>query len=89
MRGDYSIPRTSLSVEFDHRRDDYYGGHGLHCHVVSGRTRIASVSLESLTIMKGSLDGKDGRIAMDWIRDNVYMLRSDAEYWRDNGSVWQ
>ena len=89
MRGDYDIPRTSLSVEFDHRRDDYYRGHGLHCHVVSGRTRIASVSLETFTVMEGSLDGKDGRLAMKWIRDNASMLRSDAEYWRKNGSVWQ
>lgn len=89
MRGDYNIPRTSLSIEFDHRRDDYYGGHGLHCHVVSGHTRIASVSLETLTVTKGSLDGKEGRLALQWIRDNAYTLRSDAEYWRDNGAVWQ
>lgn len=89
MRGDYSIPRTSLSIEFDHNRDDYHGGHGLHCHVVSGRTRIASVSLETLSVMAGSLDGKEGRLALQWIRDNAYTLRSDAEYWRDNGSVWQ
>lgn len=89
MRGDYDIPNTSLKIEFDHRKDDYYGGHGLHCHVVSGRSRIASVNLESLSLMAGSLDGKDGRLAMEWIRDNAYTLRSDAEYWRDNGSIWQ
>ena len=88
MRGDYNIPRTSLRVEFDHRKDNYHKGHGLHCHVVSGRNRIASVSLESFTVMAGSLDGKDGRLAMEWIRDNAYTLRGDAEYWRDNGSVW-
>ena len=89
MRGDYDIPRTRLSIEFDHRRDDYHRGHGLHCHVVSGHTRIASVNLETLSIMEGSLDGKEGRLAMEWIRDNAYSLRSDAEYWRDNGAVWQ
>lgn len=88
MRGDYDIPRTSLKVEFDHRKDDYHRGHGLHCHVVSGYTRIASVNLETLTVMAGSLDGKEGRLAMEWIRDNAYTLRQDAEYWRDNGSVW-
>lgn len=88
MRGDYDIPRTRLSIEFDHNRDDYYRGHGLHCHVVSGHTRIASVNLETLSVMAGSLDGKEGRLAMAWICDNANMLRSDAEYWRDNGSVW-
>ena len=89
MRGDYDIPRTNLKIEFDHRRDDYYSSHGLHCHVVSGHNRIASVSLETLTLMAGSLDGKDGRLAMEWIKDNFYTLKSDAEYWRDNGAVWQ
>ena len=89
MRGDYNIPRTNLKIEFDNNRDDYYGGHGLHCHVVDGRTRIASVSLETLSVMAGSLNGKEGRLAMEWIRDNVYTLMSDAEYWRDNGSIWQ
>lgn len=88
MRGDYDIPRTSLKIEFDHRKDDYYGGHGLHCHVVSGRTRIASINLETLTPMAGSLSGKEGRLAMEWIRDNVDTLLADARYWRDNGSVW-
>ena len=88
MRGDYDIPRTGLRIEFDHRKDDYHGGHGLHCHVRNNRERIASVSLESLSVMAGSLDGKEGRLAMEWIRDNASMLRSDAEYWRDNGSVW-
>ena len=87
MRGDYDIPGTGLKIKFDHARDDYHRGHGLHCHVVSGYTRIASVSLETLTLMDGSLDGKEGRLAMDWIRSNAYMLKSDAEYWRDNGSV--
>jgi len=89
MRGDYNIPETSLSIEFDHNRDDYQRGHGLHCHVKEGRYRIASVSLESFSIMEGSLDGKEGRKAMEWIRDNASTLRSDAEYWRDNGAVWQ
>ena len=88
MRGDYDIPRTGLKIEFDHNRDDYQGGHGLHCHVVFGRTRIASVILESFIVKAGSLDGKDGRLAMEWIRENAYTLRSDAEYWRDNGAVW-
>ena len=89
MRGDYKIPGTSLKVEFDHTRDDYRGGHGLHCHVASNYGRVASVSLETLTIKAGSLDGRDGRIAMEWIRDNASTLRSDAEYWSENGSVWQ
>ncbi len=89
MRGDYDIPRTNLSIEFDHRKDDYYGAHGLHCHVVEGRDRIASVNLHSFTVMAGSLDGKDGRLAMEWIRDHASMLISDAEYWRDNGAIWQ
>ena len=88
MRGDYDIPRTSLKTTFDHNRDDYKGGHGLHCHVVSGYTRIASVSLETLEVMAGSLDGKEGRLAMEWIRENAYTLRSDAQYWAENGSVW-
>ena len=89
QRGDYDIPNTSLKVEFDHCRDDYYRGHGLHCHVVSGYTRIASVNLHSLSIMEGSLDGKDGRRAMEWIRENAYTLISDAEYWRDEGGISQ
>ncbi len=89
MRGDYDIPRTNLSVEFDHCRDDYYGAHGLHCHVRDHNGRIASINLHSLTIMAGSLDGKDGRLAMEWIRDNAYTLTRDAEYWRDNGAVHQ
>lgn len=88
MRGDYNIPGTNLKITFDHNRDDYHGGHGLHCHVVSGYTRIASVNLQTLSLTKGSLDGKEGRLAMDWIRNNAYMLKSDAEYWRDNGAVW-
>ncbi len=89
MRGDYDIPGTSLKIEFDHNRDDYYRGHGLHCHVVEGRTRIASINLETLTVMAGSLPGgKEERVAMEWIRDNASMLRADAEYWRDNGSTW-
>ena len=89
MRGDYNIPRTNLKIEFDHNRDDYHGGHGLHCHVVSGYSRIASVNLETLSLMAGSLDGKDGRLAMEWIRDNQYTLKEDARYWAANGSIWQ
>lgn len=89
MRGDYNVPGTSLSIEFDHRKDDYYGAHGLHCHVVEGRTRIASINLETLTLMAGSLPGgKEERKLWEWINDNASMLREDAEYWRDNGSVW-
>ena len=88
MRGDYDIPRTSLKITFDHNRDDYHRGHGLHCHVVSGYTRIASVHLGTFEVVAGSLDGKEGRLAMEWIRDNAFTLRRDAEYWRDNGSVW-
>ncbi|MBR3131128.1 DUF4160 domain-containing protein [Candidatus Saccharibacteria bacterium] len=89
MRGDYDIPRTGLKTTFDHCRDDYYGSHGLHVHVKDHNGRIASVNLHSLTIQDGSLDGKEGRLAMEWIRDNAYMLRSDAEYWRDNGAISQ
>ena len=89
MRGDYDIPRTSLRTDFDHNRDDYHGAHGLHCHVVSGRDRIASVNLETLSLMAGSLDGKEGRLAMQWICDNVYTLKEDAKYWRDYGAIWQ
>jgi hypothetical protein len=89
MRGDHDIPRTGLSTEFDHNRDDYHRGHGLHCHVVSGRTRIASVNLETLAVTSGSLDGKEGRLAMEWIRNNVYTLKEDARYWAENGAIWQ
>ena len=89
MRGDYNIPGTGLKIEFDHRKDDYYGSHGLHCHIVDGRTRIASWNLESMSLMAGSLGGKEGREAENWIKDNRYMLLEDAKYWRDNGSVWQ
>ena len=74
MRGDYNIPRTGLKTEFDHRRDDYFGAHGLHCHVANHIDRIASVNLETLSIMAGSLDGKEGRLAMEWIRENASML---------------
>ena len=89
LRGEYDIPDTSLKITFDHCRDDYYGAHGLHCHVVYGHTRIASVNLHSLSIMDGALVGKDGRKAMEWIRANSYTLISDAEYWRDHGGESQ
>ena len=89
MRGDYDIPGTSLKTTFDHCRDDYFGSHGLHVHVKNNLGRIASVNLHSLTIMDGSLDGKEGRLAMGWIRDNSSMLTRDAEFWRDNGAVHQ
>ena len=91
MRGDYDVPRTSLSITFDHRKDDYYGGHGLHCHVLQGGSdnRIASISLETFSVMAGSLPGgKEERILWDWIRSNASMLIEDAKYWRDNGSTW-
>ena len=90
MARDYSISGTSLWIEFDRNRDDYKGGHGLHCHVADSSGRIASVNLESSPVVtRGSLDGKEGRKAMEWIRDNYSTLRSDAEYWRDNGAIWQ
>lgn len=90
LRGEYDVPGTSFSITFDHRRDDYQRGHGLHCHVNQGsRDRIASISLETLSLMSGSLPGgKEERILWDWIKSNASMLRADAEYWRDNGSVW-
>lgn len=90
-RGEYKIPRTGLYTDFDHRRDDYYGAHGLHCHIKAShdsRDRIASVNLVTLTVMAGSLDGKEGRLAMEYIRENVTTLLEDAEYWRDNGAIW-
>ena len=74
MRGDYDNPCTGLSIEFDHNRDDHHGGHGLRCHVKEGRKRIASISLESLTLLAGSLEGKEGRKVMEWVRENVSML---------------
>ena len=89
MRGNHDIPQTSLRIEFDHNRDDYRGGHGLHCHVADRHGRIASINLETLTIMAGSLNGKEGRKAMEWIRANIYTLREEAEYWSKNGAVWQ
>ena len=87
-RGNYEIPRTGLCTDFDHCRDDYYKGHGLHCHIKKGRDRIASINLETLTPMAGSLDGKEGRLAMEWIRANRSTLLEDAKYWRKNGSIW-
>ena len=91
LRGDYNVPGTSLLVTFDHRRDDYQKGHGLHCHVKKPDSpdRIASISLETFSVMAGSLPGgKEERILWDWIQSNASMLIADAEYWRDNGAYW-
>ena len=86
-RGDYDVPGTSLSITFDHARDQYYKGHGLHFHVEDNNGRIASISAITFTKIKGGLPGgKEERALWKWIHENESMLHDDAEYWRENGT---